>query len=196
MASQKKVIKIKCEGTQYIDFHELNEFQEDIKSINQESLDKLKNSIKQGYKAPGFVWKYKNQYWILDMHQRKKALEQLENEGWIIPKVPVVEIFAKTKKEAKQNVLLYVSQHGEVDEKKLQIYIKKYEIKLNNIVIRKEKINLKNKDISKSIKKEILKPYKKVHILFSFHPDKMVKIKGYIEQIKNTEGVEYEQGEN
>ena len=124
MANQKKIIKIKCEGTQYIDFHKLNEFQEDIKQSKAEDLNKLKEEIKKGFKLPFLIWKYDDKWWIQDGHQRKKALTELEEDGWYIPKLPAVEIKAETKKEAKENVLLFISQTGEVDENKLKIYVK------------------------------------------------------------------------
>lgn len=140
---KKKVLKIKCEGTQYIDFHQLNEFQEDIKTITREDLDKLKESIiSRGYIKPGFIWKYEKKLWILDMHQRLKALTELEKEGWYIPLIPVVEIFAKTVKEAKDAVLVFTAQHGKIDEQKLHLYIKKYQIKLQTLVIRNEPLKI------------------------------------------------------
>ena len=141
--AKKKIIKIKCEGTKYIDFHQLNEFQEDIKTITREDLDKLKESIiTRGYIKPGFIWKHNKKLWILDMHQRLKALTELEKEGWYIPLIPVVEIFSKTVKEAKDAVLVFTAQHGKLDEQKLKIYIEKYQIKMKTLIIRNEPIEI------------------------------------------------------
>jgi len=196
VANQKKILKINCEGTQYINFNEQNEFQEDIKGITKEDLEKLKESIRtKGILMPQFLWKYQGKWWLLDGHQRKKAFSELQKEGWYIPRVPIVEIFAKTKQEAKDRVLVFISQHGNVDEKKVQLYIKKYEIKTKNIVIRTSRLKIKT-NIDKKIKTEKLKPFKRVHVLLSFHPDILIKIKGFLEEIKKVEGVEFEQGEN
>ncbi len=145
--NNKKVLKIKCEGTQYIDFHELQEFQEEIKQSTQEDLNKLKAEITKGFKLPFMIWKYQKKWWILDGHQRKKALTQLEKEGWYIPKLPAVAIQAKTKKEAKQNVVLFISQTGEVNENKLKIYVENYKINLENAVIRIEPIEIESFNI-------------------------------------------------
>ena len=194
MAS-KKVIKVKCDGTQYVDFHELNEFQEDIKQSTKEDIEKLKNEIKKAFKLPFAIWKYKGKWWLCDGHQRKKALTELEEEGWYIPQLPAIEIKAATKKEAKENVLLFISQTGEVDKDKLKSYIHKYDIQLQNIVIRTEPIKIKM-DVDKQIKTEKLQPYKKMHILLSFSPDKLINIKTHLEKIKKIEGIEIEQGEN
>jgi hypothetical protein len=193
--AKRKVIKIKCEGTQYVDFHELNEFQEDIKQSSREDLDKLKEEIKKAFRLPFCLWKNKEKWWILDGHQRKKALTELEKEGWCVPLLPAVEIKADTEAEAKKNVLLFISQTGEVDKDKLKIYVEKHKIELKNIVIRTKPINLNN-DIKKTIHEEEVKPYKRMHILLSFHPDILIQVKVLLEKIKAIEGVEYEQGEN
>ena len=41
-----------------------------------------------------------------------------------------------------------------------------------------------------------IKPFLKTHILLSFSPEIMIDIQDYIQKIKDTEGVEYEQGSN
>jgi hypothetical protein len=50
-------------------------------------------------------------------------------------------------------------------------------------------------DGSKS-KKENLEPFKKTHILLSFHPQVLMKIQPLLQTIIETEGVEYEQASN
>lgn len=53
------------------------------------------------------------------------------------------------------------------------------------------------KDVSGSgAKKENLEPFKKTHILLSFHPQLMLKIQSLLQQIIDVEGVEYEQSNN
>jgi hypothetical protein len=48
----------------------------------------------------------------------------------------------------------------------------------------------------KLIKKEEIRAFKKTHVLFSFSPEVFLKIQELLQQIKDTEGVEYEQGSN
>lgn len=43
---------------------------------------------------------------------------------------------------------------------------------------------------------QILKPYKRTHILLSFSPELFEQIKEYIEKITSIEGIEYEQSSN
>lgn len=139
-----KIIKVGCEGTFNINFNELRDFQEDIKDISEVNLKKLKNSIKEKFVAPFFVWKYKDNYWLLDGHQRKKALKELEKEGWEIPELPAIEIFAKSKIEAKKIITKFISQHGDLNRQSVEDYIKKYKINLENIVLRNNEIKIRN----------------------------------------------------
>jgi len=46
------------------------------------------------------------------------------------------------------------------------------------------------------IKEIEINPFKKTHILFSFSPEIFINIQDYIQLIKDTEGVEYEQSSN
>lgn len=140
----QKKIKIGCEGTAYIELDELNEFQEDIKKITTENLNKLKESIKKSFKAPVFIWRNNSVYYLLDGHQRKKALEELRKEGWEIPKIPAVEIFADSEEEARASILDFTSQHGEFNSERLKLYIRKHKIVNKNIVLRNKPIVLTN----------------------------------------------------
>ena len=58
-----------------------------------------------------------------------------------------------------------------------------------------EQIERQHLEKLKTIEEEIV-PYKKVHILFSFHPKKFIEVSGYIEKIKNIVGIECEQSAN
>ena len=46
------------------------------------------------------------------------------------------------------------------------------------------------------IEKEELKPYKRHHVLISFHPDIFIEVAELLEKISQIEGVEYEQSNN
>ena len=134
---------------------EIKEFQEDIKKITNQNLDKLKNSIiGQGFILPFCIWNK----WILDGHQRKKALVQLQSEGWKIPEVPAIEIKAKNKQEAKKIVLSLTSQHGEFDKQRLKLYIEAYQINITNLRLTKQELNLnpQSKEIIYTEKKELI----------------------------------------
>lgn len=106
-------IEITCDGTDYVDYRTLKPFQGDLKTLSNENLNKLKNSIiKYGFTVPAFVWENGSK-WVLDAHQRIKALDSLFSEGYEIPDIPVVYIQAKDEKEAKEKLLHITSQYGE-----------------------------------------------------------------------------------
>jgi len=108
------IIKITCDGSDYIDYRNLTPFQGDLKTITNDNLVKLKKSIiKYGFTVPAFVWKSGETNFILDAHQRVKALGSLFSEGYEIPDIPVVYIQAKDEKEAKEKLLHITSQYGE-----------------------------------------------------------------------------------
>jgi len=46
------------------------------------------------------------------------------------------------------------------------------------------------------IKKQNLEPFKKTHILLSFHPQLLLKVQDYLQNIISIEGVDYEQSNN
>ena len=118
-----KQIKITCDGTDYIDFRKLIPFQENLKTLTDENLNKLKQSIiKYGFTVPAFVWENNNNKYILDAHQRQKALQSLFSDGYSIPDIPVVYIQAADRKEAKEKLLHISSQYGKFDQEGLQIF--------------------------------------------------------------------------
>jgi len=53
-----------------------------------------------------------------------------------------------------------------------------------------------NENKKSKILKENLEPFKKTHILLSFHPMKMLEIQSYLQKITEIEGIEYEQSNN
>lgn len=100
-----------------IKYSELEDLQMDFKTIGREELNKLKNSIiKHGIFLPKFVWENKNIYWTLDGHQTKKALIELESE-YEIPKIPIIMIKAKSKKDAIEKILIINSRYGKINKK-------------------------------------------------------------------------------
>lgn len=84
-------LKISCDTKDLLHIDELEQFQGQLKSLDDAGLKKLmKSIIKYGFSFPIFVWK-KN---ILDGHQRLAAVKKLIDEGHEIVggKLPVVKI--------------------------------------------------------------------------------------------------------
>jgi DNA modification methylase len=91
------------------DFHEL---QEDFKTTNNERLPKLQMLIiTRGFKYAFKAWKDETGLlWIIDAHQRKKALIELRKAGFDIPPIPYEPIFAENKREAVEEIAAYNSK--------------------------------------------------------------------------------------
>jgi DNA modification methylase len=88
------------------------ELQEDFKIPNPDRLAKLKMLIlSRGFKYAFKAWKdHDGRLWIIDAHQRRKALIELRNAGFIIPNIPYEPIFAADKKEAVEEIAAYNSE--------------------------------------------------------------------------------------
>lgn len=110
---QIKTISIKCETKDYLDWHNITEFQGGLKIRDEADIEKAKTSIlKYGWSFPFFVWVSGKTNYCLDGHARIKVLKALEEEGYLIPELPVVYIQAKNKTEAKQKLLRLNSNFG------------------------------------------------------------------------------------
>ena len=87
-----KAIINKVHGTALIPWQKLKTFEfNDLKEGLNRDVSKLKNSIvNDGFSFPFYLWK--NHNYIIDGNGRNIALNELENEGYLIPELPVVEI--------------------------------------------------------------------------------------------------------
>lgn len=127
-------IKITCDTKLYVPLENLVPFQGELKTLSDFNYLKLKDQIlEEGFCAPVFVWKNDGNYYLLDGHQRTLTCQQMKKEGYTIPDLPAVEIFAKTKREAKKKLLSYVSQFGKVDSQGLYEFIIEAEIPIEEM---------------------------------------------------------------
>lgn len=113
----KKEIKITCDVRDHLSYKKITPFQGELKTITPENLDRLKKLIKsKGYNSPVEIWKHDGKNYNLDGHQGVKAVEALEKEGFKIPKLPVIYIKCKNKKEAKEILLSRIAAFGKMDK--------------------------------------------------------------------------------
>jgi hypothetical protein len=78
-------------------------------------------------------------------HQRLLAYKALQNEGWIIPEIPIVYVEAKDKDEAKEKLLVATSSYGEFSASGVERYIQS----LKNRDRIKKTINLSNVNLNR-----------------------------------------------
>lgn len=110
-----ETIEIKCETAETMNIAEMTEFQGGLKKRNDIDCDKIKLSIlKYGFSFPFFVWKNEDKNYILDGHGRFLTLCKMQKDGYFIPDLPIVEVQAKDKAEAKQKLLRLNSQYGKM----------------------------------------------------------------------------------
>jgi len=92
-------------------FHEL---QEDFKIYDSEKNAKLQMLIiTRGFKYAFKAWEDETgKLWIIDAHQRKRALQELKKAGFELPELTYELIYAKDKKEAVEEIAAYNSEFG------------------------------------------------------------------------------------
>ena len=127
----KQEIAIKCKGTSLIDISQLKDFQGNLKELKESEYNKLKNSIiKYGFRIPIFVWQNN----LLDGHQRIFTINKMcENGYYLNKKIPVIDIEAKDKREAKKLLLLINSRYGKVTDEGLYEFIETNDLNFDEL---------------------------------------------------------------
>jgi DNA modification methylase len=74
-----------------------------------------------GFSFPELVWKQGKHFFIVDGHQRVRAIQQMLKEGYALKggELPVSFTEAKNKKEAAKKIAMGTSQYGEYDEESM-----------------------------------------------------------------------------
>lgn len=198
MSEKAKTIKIKCKAHTLLPLEDLIDFQEGIKTIDAEAVEKLKASIvKYGFIAPIFIWPNEGRNNILDGHQRVVALCKLKEEGWKIPDIPVAMVEATNEKDAKEKLLHITSQYGVFQAAAVVNFIDNVkDIGTIRLIHGGEMIRFENDDMASEEVTEEIRPFRMTHVLLSFPPDKLTAIQDRISEIIKVPGVEYEQGSN
>lgn len=132
----EQALKIAVQGAATIPLDELIPFQGDLKRLDREQYEQLRNNMMEnGFSFTIHVWQSEGSNYIIDGHQRLTALKMMrENEGWIIPDLPVSIVSADDFAGAKRKILAGVSQYGKYTEKSLFEFVKANDIPFDNIV--------------------------------------------------------------
>lgn len=129
-----KTIKIEVdEKISRYQFESLKPLQGDLKSLSEKNFAKLRKSILKSFFVPLFVWKNKDDLFLLDGHQRHRVLSKLQQEGYTIPEIPCVVIKAANEKEAKRKLLSIMSQYGKVEDQGLYEFMSVAEFDIEEI---------------------------------------------------------------
>ena len=121
-------------------------FQGELKSLSKENYKKLKKEIVEtGFSYPIHVWEDKGKYYLIDGHQRTRAIIQMQVEGYYVPeKLPCVSVHAKDYKEAKRRVLQGVSQYGKIEEDGLYEFMHDADFSIDEV---KDSFDIPNVDL-------------------------------------------------
>lgn len=175
------------------------------RTISDDALAGLARSIEKfGLVEPIVVNIRTKRPTVVGGHQRLKALQSLG-----VAEAVCVTVSA-TKAEEK---LLNLTLNNPQIQGEFVSYIENYIDGLSEEIGDSESmIDLRIKDLRDELVGELankaktskntvfrtqkLEPYKRTHILLSFHPDLFARIKEHIDNIIKIEGIEYEQGNN
>ena len=124
LPGEVKTIKVACKGADTKALDELKEFQGELKQLTTKNAKRLRtNILNNGFSAPVFVWQHKGDNFVIDGHQRLRVLQQMREEGFSIPLLPVAYIEAKTEREAKRKLLAIDSAFGRINVQGLDAYV-------------------------------------------------------------------------
>lgn len=103
-----------------VDYRELQDFQGELKDLDEKSYNKLLRVLtKKGFRVPFYYWTDPDDglKYTLDGHQRQRVFrrEEVQNEkgGY---EFPAISIYAKDRREAKEQLLEISSQYGKITQ--------------------------------------------------------------------------------
>lgn len=127
-------VQIQCKGADTVEIDGLHNFQGNLKSLSEESYERLKKSIMElGFSFPVAAWKDRNKTFILDAHQRVEALKRMRQEGMKVPALPVIWVEAKDKTEAAKKLLAATSQYGEIQVDSLHTFMEEFKLQMADV---------------------------------------------------------------
>lgn len=133
---QINTISIKCETSETLEIAEMTEMQGGLKERTDIDYDKIKLSIcKFGFSFPFFIWKSGKTNYLIDGHGRFATLCKMQEEGYLIPPLPVVYIQCKNKTEAKQKLLRLNSQYGKMTKESVLEFAEDIDLNFDEIAL-------------------------------------------------------------
>lgn len=114
----KEITVYNLSGLPTADIDAFHELQEDFKLDDPNGSAKLQMLIlTRGFKYAFNAWRDEHgRLWIIDAHQRKKALIALRKAGFIVPPIPYQEIFAESKADAVSEIAAFNSSFAEINK--------------------------------------------------------------------------------
>jgi hypothetical protein len=101
-----------------LEWRKLKPFQpKNLKVLTKSNYERLRESLRKNNFIAGFhVWEDAGEYWILDGHHRKYALEDFAKDGYVLPeKLPCSIVDVQSKQQAIEFLLTYSSEYAHPD---------------------------------------------------------------------------------
>ena len=140
--SNRKTFQVKCRGAAVIPHRAITEFQGELKSLARPNYEKLKKEILElGFSEPLSVWESKELQlgsdmpviYVLNGHQRLRTVRQMEQEGYVIPPLPIVFIEADSPEQAARKCLALTSQFGQIEHDGLYEFMHQHGIGIDEL---------------------------------------------------------------
>lgn len=131
----KKQIVVKCRGAENVNFEELVPLQGALKELSSENFIKLKKQILiLGFSEPFSVWKKDGKVFLLNGHQRHRAIKKMiEEDGFECPDLPISLVEASSLKEAQEKILALTSQYGQMTKRGLYDFMMDSGLSLDDV---------------------------------------------------------------
>ena len=132
-----KTIQIKCETKDYLKLEDMTVMQGNLKLREDADYEKIKKSIlTYSFSFPFFIWKSGKTNYLIDGTGRFNCLLKMQNEeGYLIPELPVVYIQCKNKTEAKQKLLRLNSQYGKMTRESVLEFAEDIDLNFDEIAL-------------------------------------------------------------
>lgn len=133
---QIKTISIKCDCKDFLKLEDMTVMQGNLKERNDTDYEKIKKSIlTYSFSFPFFIWKSGKTNYLIDGTGRHSCLLRMQEEGYIIPDLPVVYISCKDKKDAKQKLLRLNSQYGKMTKESVLEFAEDIDLNFDEIAL-------------------------------------------------------------
>ena len=133
---QIKTISIKCETKDYLKLEDMTVMQGNLKLREDADYEKIKKSIlTYSFSFPFFIWRSGKTNYLIDGTGRHDCLLKMQEEGYLIPELPVVYIQCKNKTEAKQKLLRLNSQYGKMTKESVLEFAEDIELNFDEIAL-------------------------------------------------------------
>jgi hypothetical protein len=117
---EKQLIRVACDVKDHLPLDQITPFQGDLKTLLKEDYERLRKEILDtGFAFPMYIWKSENKFYLIGGHQRVRALKTMRDEGFQVPLIPVVYVYADSYQQAKRRILQDASQYGTVERQGL-----------------------------------------------------------------------------